>query len=91
VQTLDGELVEIGQYLDSDEQIRLEFYLQLRAIVAEKGYKPGFAAHKFKDRFGLFPPFSWNDHAPVVPSLETRRWFKARQIAYAKARERQTA
>jgi superfamily II DNA or RNA helicase len=91
VQTLDGELVEIGQYLDRDQQGQLDFFLQLRAIAAEKGYKQGFAAHKFKERYGVFPPFAWNDHAPVTPSLETRRWFKSRQIAYLKARERRTA
>lgn len=91
VQTLDGELVEVGHDLDYDQQARLDFYLQLRAIAAENGYKSGFAAYKFKERFGVFPPFSWNDYQPVTPSLETRRWFKSRQIAYAKARERRTA
>lgn len=91
VQTLDGELVEVGHNLDHDQQARLDFYLQLRAIAVESGYKSGFAAYKFKERFGVFPPFLWNDYQPVTPSLETRRWFKSRQIAYAKARERRSA
>jgi DNA repair protein RadD len=89
VETVDGDLVEIGCHLEPDRQGQLEFYLKLCAITAEKGYKSGFAAHRFKERFGKFPPFAWNKFAPVTPDLETRRWFKSRQIAYAKARERE--
>jgi hypothetical protein len=69
----------------------MDFYLQLRAIGEERHYKSGFAAYKFKERYGKFPPFAWNDYPAVTPSLETRRWFKSRQIAYVKARERRTA
>ena len=87
VETIDGELVEIGHHLQREEQEQLDFYLQLRAIAHEKHYKSGFAAHKFKERHGRFPPFAWNDYPPVTPSMETRRWFKSRQIAYAKAQE----
>ena len=91
VRTLEGELVEIGQSLDRDQLGELEFYLELRAIAVERGYKPGFAAHKFKERFERFPPFAWNDYPAVIPSQATRRWFKSRQIAYAKSRERASA
>jgi hypothetical protein len=34
--------------------------------------------------FGSWPPFAWNDHAPIPPTLATLRWIKHRQIAYAK-------
>ena len=91
METLDGQLVEIGYQLDRDQQVQLEFFLQLRAIADERGNKPGFAAHKFKEQLQRFPPFAWNDYPTVTPSLETRRWFKSRQIAFAKARERLTA
>lgn len=91
VETVDGELVEIGQELGQDRQAQLVFYLELRAIAAERGYSPGFAAHKFKERFGKFPPFAWNSCDLLTPTLETRRWLKSRQIAYFKARDRRTA
>lgn len=87
VATLDGQLVEIGRDLERDCLAELVFYLEIRGIAAELGYQPGYAAHKFRQRIGRFPPFAWNDYDPVTPSLETRRWLKSRQIAYFKARE----
>jgi superfamily II DNA or RNA helicase len=91
VETVDGQLVEIGQYMARDRLEELEFYLQLRAISEERHYRAGFAAHRFKERFGKFPPFAWNAFPSVAPSMATRRWFKSRQIAFAKARERLSA
>jgi superfamily II DNA or RNA helicase len=91
VETVDGQLVEIGQYMARDQLEELEFYLQLRAISEERHYRAGFAAHRFKERFGRFPPFAWNAFPSVAPSMATRRWYKSRQIAFAKARERLSA
>ena len=88
VQTVDGELIEIGHQLPPDEIEALAFYLELRGYAEERGHKPGYAAHLHKDKFGVFPPFSWNRYPLVVPSLETRRWVKSRQIRYAEARRR---
>ena len=42
------------------------FHAQLRGLASERGYKPGWAAHKFKEKFGAFPPWDWN-RLPLEP------------------------
>jgi DNA repair protein RadD len=51
----------------------------------ERGYKPGWAAHKYKEKFGAFPPWG-SSPQPTPPSPEVRSWVRSRLIAYAKAR-----
>jgi DNA repair protein RadD len=62
------------------------FFQELRAVQQMRGYKRGWAAHKFKDKFGHFPPWSYNDLPPAAPSDAVLRWVRSRNIAYAKAR-----
>jgi DNA repair protein RadD len=69
---LDGELgLVIGGKAQSpvyNESARTEFFQQLRAVQQMRGYKKGWAAHKFKDKFGTFPPWSYNDLPPHRPT-----------------------
>jgi hypothetical protein len=51
----------------------------------QRGYKLGWAAQKFKEKFGAFPPWSWNGAQPVQPSPSVSSWVRSRNIAYAKA------
>jgi DNA repair protein RadD len=69
-----------------DENRRGDFFQQLRAVQQMRGYKKGWAAHKFKDKFGTFPPWSYNDLPPIAPTDAVLRWIKSRNIAFAKAR-----
>lgn len=91
VETIDGKLVEIGAGLLPEEVDRQAFFLELRGFAKERGYKPGWAAHRFKARFGKFPPRDWNDRPILTPSLATRRWIKSQQIAWAKAQQKREA
>ena len=53
--------------------------------------KPAWAAAKYKDKFGEWPPFAWNSLSPAnEPSLEVSSWVRSRDIAFAKrmAKER---
>ena len=50
-----------------------------------RGYKKGWAAHKFKDKFGTFPPWSYNDLPPLAPTDATLCWIRSRNIAWAKS------
>jgi DNA repair protein RadD len=84
----DGELIELAsrnQAKPASESERRIWYTELKAIQIERSYKPGWAAHKFKEKFGHFPPWSYNDLTPSEPSLSTRNWVRSRQIAYVKA------
>jgi DNA repair protein RadD len=71
--------VDVASHLE-----RLRFYGMLQWYVVERGYKPGWASHKFKEKFGDWP--IWRDADPVVPDEATRAWVRSRQIAFAKAR-----
>ena len=90
----DGELGEVGR----DRHVRatewsiaeqLAFYQQLLGINAQRGYKSGWAAHKFRQRMGRFPPWEWNRVEPLPASPAVAAWVRSRNIAYAKSRATQ--
>lgn len=64
-----------------------QFYLELVGYAFARNFKPGWAAHSYRDKFGSFPPDSYKAHEPITPSLETLRWLKHRQIRFAKSRK----
>jgi superfamily II DNA or RNA helicase len=85
----DGELglVSGGKatapiYSETD---RISFFQQLRSVQQTRGYKRGWAAHKFKDKFGTFPPWAYDQLPPAIPTDAVLRWVRSRNIAYAKA------
>jgi hypothetical protein len=55
-------------------------------IAKQRDYKPGWAAHKYKEKFRVWPPGS--QPAPQEPSPEVLSWIRSRNIAYAKARQK---
>lgn len=89
IETLDGELIEIGAQMEPDDKERLVFLCELRGYAIEKGYKPGWAGHTFRERFNDWPPREWSREPVAIPSLKTRRWIKSRKIRWLKAREKQ--
>lgn len=91
VRTLDGELVEIGARASADTQDRMVFYTELMGYAKQHGFKAGWAAHKFKERHGTFPPWAWNDLPVAQPGLETSRWLTSRYIAWKKRRQSEGA
>jgi len=85
VRNMEGELVEVGAHLPVDDASRLAFFAELRGHGDIRGFKPGFAAHKYRERYGVYPPWHWNKHPPAQPSLTTQRWIQSRHIARARA------
>ena len=85
VPTREGSLVELGAGATPEAIDRRAFYAELRGLTAQRGYKPGFAKAKFRERFNAWPPWSWDTDPPVPPSLTTEHWVLARQIAWRKA------
>jgi DNA repair protein RadD len=85
----DGELVEFTSRsarkpIGTTE--RIEFYQQLKHFAVGRGYKPGWIAYKYKEKFGDWP--NGLDHlAPMPPSSVTLGWIKSRLIAFAKGRQ----
>lgn len=87
VSTLEGELVEVGN-VDRCRTMghQRRFYQELLGYVRETGKRPGYAAHRFREKYGEFPPWDWQGLEPLAPGMDIRRWLKSRQIAYARAR-----
>ena len=86
----DGELAEVGHDRSTkatvyDPATRTQWLGMLTAIAHERGYKPGWAAYQFKEKFGGWPPYG-AAVMPIPPSPEVRSWVRSRLIAYAKSR-----
>src|SRR6516165_10772471 len=68
----------------NDPATRQRWHSMLKHIANERGYKPGWIAHKYREKFGVFP--SWHaDPVPIPPSPEVKSWVRSRAIAYAKS------
>jgi DNA repair protein RadD len=86
----EGELGRVDRrrrsataYSDPAEQMR--WHGMFVHIARERGYKAGWAAHKYKEKFGAFPPWG-SSPQPIQPSAEVLSWVRSRMIAFAKAR-----
>lgn len=86
----DGELVELSDRrkavaMSKTDQAR--FYQELNGYAANRGYNPGWIAHKFKEKYGHWPK-GLKDLPAVDPTPATLSWIKSRQIAYARSHAR---
>lgn len=88
---IDGDLAHIGQNRQQKapiytQQERREFHAMLLHIAVERGYKAGWAAHKFKEKFGQWPLD--RNIAPMRPNAEVLAWDRHLRIRYAKSMEK---
>jgi hypothetical protein len=61
-------------------------YGQLLYIARQCGFKDGWAAFQFKDKFGDWPPSGW-PQLPQSASPEVKAWVKQRRAAYLAAKK----
>ena len=69
----------------SDPNERMRWYAELLWIKQERGYRRGYAKHKYREKFAAEP------HGYLQPreaSPEVLAWVRSRNIAWAKARRR---
>jgi superfamily II DNA or RNA helicase len=96
IETHDGSLVELTPDgrgpAQHTPQERFQFFRELWGHAEAFGYRQGWAAHKYKERYGAWPEWKWNMEIEqiggVEPSTATSRWIRSRQIAYRKANGR---
>ena len=55
-------------------------------IANERGYKPGWVAFKFKEKFGAFPDWG-STPEPIPPTPEVKSWVRSRMIAFARSQD----
>lgn len=85
----DGELVELGFAGKMGKAVRdtkQEFYSGLLWIVRDRGYSKGWAAHKYKEKFGVWP--RGLDETARFPDATVFNFVKSRNIAWAKAQQK---
>ena len=90
VEIEDGELGLVGRDRHAhgklyDPAERARWHAMLIWIGEERGYKPGWAAHKYKEKFDVFPAWGASPD-PIAPTPEVCSWVRSRMIAYAKRR-----
>jgi DNA repair protein RadD len=68
----------------SDPNERMRWHAMLTYIQKERGHRPGWIAHTYKEKFGTWPAV--RTVTPVAPTPEVLSWVRSRNIAYAKAR-----
>ena len=74
----------------SDPNEQLRWHRMLAFIATDRAYKAGWVAHKFKEKFGTWPPYGTRP-APIEPSAEVLSWVRSRVIAYAKGKAKSKA
>ena len=88
VQVAAGEIVEIDATTRKPDKysqdFKTEFYAQLLGVADNRGYKPGWAFHAYKDKFSTGPSMAKPE--PVMPGVAVLNWVRSQDIRKAKAR-----
>jgi DNA repair protein RadD len=90
----DGEIARVNRQTRIansviDPNMRIRWHQQLAHIAGQRGYKPGWVAHKFKEKFGTWP--AMRAVSPIEPSPEVLAWVRSRNIAWAKVQQKDRA
>lgn len=82
--TVAGDLSEFTGLPAGSRDDRQAFFSQLLGICFERGYKPGWATARYRDRFASAP--IGLESVPMEPTSKVRSWVRSRHIAYVKQR-----
>jgi hypothetical protein len=85
IESEEGELLEITRKKKVTQEDKQKLYSELLYIEIDKGYKRGFAAQTYRNKYGVWPK-GLND-LPIKPSDETMNYVKSRLIAYGHKRK----
>ena len=86
VSSVAGELHELEGKGDKVRIEQQDFYSELLFYSKYRGFKDGWAAHKYKEKFGAFP--RGLSATPKETSHKTVSWIRSRNIAWAKSQGR---
>ena len=81
-----GELHEFGNTVRKHTSENQQFYSELIYYARTKGYKEGYAAVKYKEKYGVFPNGLVKEAAPT--SSKTAGWIQSRNIAWARSQRK---
>jgi superfamily II DNA or RNA helicase len=84
IETGEGELVLLKKGKFTLEQ-KQDWYSQLRAVAASKGYQEGWISHKYKEKFGVWPK-GLRDTCKE-PTVEVKKFLQYLNIRRAKSNQ----
>jgi superfamily II DNA or RNA helicase len=94
----DDDLVEVDRNTvlgkrtkcEASVQQKADFFAQLKCYARDKQYKDGWAANKYRDKFGTWPNDPRIKHAPLkAPTPSVLSWIRSTQIRWAKSKRNQ--
>lgn len=90
VKIAEGELTKVrGKQKPISLAVKQDWYSQFLGAAGERNYEPGWAKHKFREKFGSWP--HGLSEVPAAPGTEVLNFIKARQIRYFKGRNKHAA
>ena len=94
IEEVDGELTELKRVERRNKYTPPEdkeaFFGMLKTIAKRNQYKDGWAAYKYKERFGVWPN-AYKDALMKEPTQDVLNWVKSRQIAWSRSQKRRAA
>ena len=89
VETADGKLAELKRSKKENRIItpeeKAQFYGELKGYAIGHGYSEGWAAHKYRAKFGVWPN-KYSEAVPAEASKETLNFITSQNIRYNKRR-----
>lgn len=90
IETADGELVQIsGKAKVFTKAEKQAWWSGLLTVANERGRSRGWASHTYREKFGVWP--KGLDDWPGPASSDVRSYVKAKDIRFAKAKEKRGA
>lgn len=86
LQEVDRATLPKKQSRQYSMQEKMLFLAELKSYAATHGYKPGWAARKYRDKMGVWPDASIEDCAARTPGAATLSWIRAMNIAWSKSK-----
>lgn len=82
VVVLPGEMEELAKRERASRDEKQRLYSELMWIAADRGYRPGWAANKYRDKFGVWP--RGLSDTTALPSTATVKWVQSQMIRWAR-------
>jgi superfamily II DNA or RNA helicase len=82
LEAIPGEMEELKGA--PSKEMKQSWYSQLIDLASYRGYSPGWVAHQYRARFGVWPKGLDHVRTPITP--EVAKWENSRRIAWAKGR-----
>jgi superfamily II DNA or RNA helicase len=87
VELVPGQVHRNGGKREYSMVEKEDFYAQLLGYAREHDYKHGWAANKYREKFGVWPN-RMRHVQPDEPSFEVASWIRSRNIAWSKSKRR---